>query len=158
MNIKKIISNNLGIKVSAVLLSIIVWTYIWGERKANNEIAGDMVQRQFNDVPLALLKDSPSLLEVKISHRAVDTVVEGDRDIIEKIDKSELIAYIDVRGLGVGVYQLPPAWKIPAGIKIVVSSPEFVTAALEDKRIIEVKPLIEPLPQKKETQPLEVIK
>ena len=159
MNIKRWIFSNPWIKISAGLLSIILWTYIWGERKANNEIMGEIIQRQFSSIPIAALKDPLSIFETTISHKDVNIVIEGEKDIIEKIDRREIIAYIDIRGLSAGVYQLPPAWKVPLGLKITASFPEFITVTIEDKRISEVKPLVESLPeQKTESEVLEVIK
>lgn len=158
MNLRKIIFSNFGIKISAGLLSIILWTYIWGERKANNEIMGEIIQREFSNIPISMLKNPLSIFETTISHNEVSIVIEGERDTIEKIDKKEIIAYIDVRGLSKGSYQLPPAWKVPLGIKILTSAPEFITVTIEDKRISEVKPLVEPTPEKKEIKALETIK
>ena len=158
MNIKNRIFSNFWIKISATLLSIALWAYIWGERKANNEIIGEIIQREFNSVPLAVLKDSLMIFEAAISHKDVSIVAEAERDIIEKLDRADIIAYIDIRGLDVGVYQLPPTWKVPLGIKIAASSPEFVTATIEDKRISEVKPVVESIPETKETDALENIK
>lgn len=158
MDIKRRIFNNFWIKISAVLLSIALWAYIWGERKANQEIMGEIIQIEFRGVPLAVLKDPLTAFEATISHKDVNIVVEGERDIIEKLDRDDIIVYIDIRGLGVGVYQLPSIWKVPLGIKIADSFPEFITVTIEDKRISEVKPLVESIPEKKESQILEVIK
>lgn len=134
---------NIWLKVSAALLSVILWAYIWGERKANNEISGEVIQREFSAIPIAVLKDPVSLFTVAMSHTEVSVVIEADKNIMEKIDRENITAYIDVRGLGTGAYQLPPAWNAPAGIKIVISSPEFVKVTVEDKRITEVKPIVE---------------
>lgn len=134
MNLK----HNSGIKISALLLSVILWAYIWGERKANNEIEEETIQRQFDSIPIAALRAPSSLYEITVSHNEASAVLEGDKGILEKIDKRELIVYIDLRELTGGTYQLPPSWKIPNGIKIAVSSPEFVSVTIKDKRITEV--------------------
>jgi len=158
MDIRKRIFSNFWIKISATLLSIALWTYIWGERKANKEIMGDVIQMEFRGIPLGVLKDPLTPFEATISHKGVSIVTEAERDIVEKVDKGEVIAYIDIRDLGVGVYQLPPIWKIPLGIKIAATSPEFVTVTIEDKRISEVKPVVESMSEGKESETLETIK
>lgn len=158
MNLRQVILSNFAIKVSAGLLSIVLWTYIWGERKANNEIMGEVIQREFKNIPLALLKDPDMKFEVVLSYKDIGVVTEGEKDLIEKMDRSEIIAYIDIRGLGTGNYQLPPVWKVPLGVKIVAVIPEFITVSIEDKRISEVKPVVEAVPEKRQTEVLEAIK
>ena len=158
MDIKKRIFNNFWIKISATLLSIALWTYIWGERKANNEIMGEIIQKEFRGVSLSVLKDPLMVFEASISHKDVTIVAEAESELIEKLGRGDIIAYVDIRDLGIGVYQLPPTWKLPLGIKITSSFPEFITVRVEDKRISEVKPILESIPEKKATEVLEVIK
>lgn len=142
---KNIFNNNLGLKLSAAILALILWAYIWGERKANNEIMGELIQKEFNSVPLAIVEGPVSLFQASLDYVKVSVVIEGRKEIIEKIDNDELLGYLDLRGLGKGVYHLPSAWKLPEGIKIIAVSPEFITVTLEDRRILDkITPLIEP--------------
>ena len=142
---KKKAIKNLGLKLSAAILALILWTYIWGERKANNEIMGELIQREFNSLPLAIVEGPVSLFQVTLDYVKVSVVIEGRKELVEKIDNDELLGYLDLRGLGKGVYHLPPAWKLPEGIKIIATSPEFITVTLEDRRILDkITPLIEP--------------
>lgn len=140
---------NLGLKLSAGVLAIILWTYIWGDRMAHNEIQGELIQREFDSIPLAILEGPLPALQITLDHVKVSVVTEGEKTIIEKIDKDDLVGYLDVRGLEKGSYHLPPAWKLPEGIKIIVASPEFIVVTLEDRRLMDrINPIVEPVPPK----------
>lgn len=92
---KQKLTQNLNLKVLAVLFSIIIWVIVVN-------IDDPVKSVQFNDVPITavnelVLTDKNEVYEIKDGIRTVDVTVSGRRSVIEDLSKENLIATIDLK-------------------------------------------------------------
>ena len=94
VNIKKAITNNLGLKIFALILSILLWCYIYFVYGAKiNKTASIQVQ----------VTNVPQDLSVSLSNNYIDVVFAAPVRIIEQVEKNIRIV-MDLSGIGPGTF------------------------------------------------------
>jgi YbbR domain-containing protein len=65
------------------------------------------LERRFGNRPVHLRNVAP-MLQAEASPIVVDVMLRGNRDALNRVDPDEVVAYIDLSGLGSGEYMLTP--------------------------------------------------
>ncbi|MGE5390928.1 MAG: YbbR-like domain-containing protein [Deltaproteobacteria bacterium] len=109
--------NNIGLKIISVVLALLLWAYIANENQgsASQHTAG--VSLRYTNLGDGLVVSGPERVAVKLwgSFRETGAVV----------------AYVDLRGLGEGTYQLPVQVKTVKGAMFASVQPDKVEVVLK---------------------------
>jgi YbbR domain-containing protein len=139
---KKLLSENFGLKITAVLLSILLW--LFASSRGLSEIA--------LDVPLEF-KDIPSGFEL-ITHsvKVVGINIKGPERIIRTIRPSDIRAFVDLSKArkGESIYAIDKnSMMLPPGVTVTNINPSYVKIFIEESvtKTVEVKPIILGAPQ-----------
>ncbi|MBN2084332.1 MAG: hypothetical protein JW748_03845 [Anaerolineales bacterium] len=74
-------------------------------------------------------------LSVKLSPAFVDVILSGPAPVIWSLKPADIDVYLDLTGKGAGTYKLTPEVNMPAGLKLVILSPEQVEVAIEEASV-----------------------
>jgi len=113
---------NLGIKLLAITLALILWFYVTSEQNPTTE--------QVVRVPLEVENLSAGLVVVDLPSE-VSLRVEGRRGQIQNLLPRDIRAYVDLRTAKVGESTLPVQVTLPEGIRLVRVNPSQVTVKVE---------------------------
>ena len=121
MNIKKAISNNLSLKILALILSILLWFYIYFVYGAKiNKTASIQVQ----------LINVPQDLSVNLSSNYIDVVFAAPVRIIEQVEKNIRIV-MDLSGIGPGTFTRKINVEAPKEAEIISINPDEIEITIE---------------------------
>lgn len=134
---KKILFENFGLKITAVLLSILLW--LFASSRGLSEIALD-VPLEFKDIP-------PGLELMNHSIKVVGVNIKGQEGIIRSIRPSDLRAFVDLSKAkkGEGIYTINKNnIKLPPGVTVTNITPSYVKVSLEESvtKTVQVRPII----------------
>ncbi|RKY39881.1 MAG: hypothetical protein DRP75_00560 [Candidatus Omnitrophota bacterium] len=85
-------------------------------------IERDLVNKEFKDVPLKFLLSSFNFF-FKTSTKSVNITLTGPREDLERMKKSDIIAFVDLSELNPGRYKLPVHIKLPVQISLLSEVP-----------------------------------
>jgi len=134
---RKLLFENLGLKLTAVLLSALLW--LFATSRGLSEIA--------LDVPLEF-KDIPAGLELKnYSIKVVSLNIKGQERIIRTIRPSDIRVFIDLSNAkkGEGIYALNKNnINLPPAVSVTNITPSSIKVVLEEsvRKTVLVKPII----------------
>jgi len=139
---KKLLSENFGLKITAILLSILLW--LFASSRGLSEIALD-VPLEFKDIPAGL-----ELMTYSIKVAGVN--IKGQERIIRTIRPSDIRAFVDLSKAkkGESIYTINKNnITLPPGVAVTNINPSFVKIFLEESvaRTVDVKPIIVGAPQ-----------
>jgi YbbR domain-containing protein len=121
VNIKKAISNNLSLKILALILSILLWFYIYFVYGAKiNKTASIQVQ----------LINVPQDLSVNLSSNYIDVVFAAPVRIIEQVEKNIRIV-MDLSGIGPGTFTRKINVEAPKEAEIISINPDEIEITIE---------------------------
>jgi YbbR domain-containing protein len=139
---KRLLSENFGLKITAVLLSVLLW--LFASSRGLSEIA--------LDVPLEF-KDIPSGFEL-MNHnvKVIGINIKGQERIIRTIRPSDIRAFVDMSKArkGESTYAIDKNnIVLPPGVTVTNINPPFVRIFLEESvtKTVEVKPIVLGSPQ-----------
>jgi YbbR domain-containing protein len=101
------------------------------------------VERLIESVPINVLHASTKNFSVTIDPARIDLTLKGPRGILSKLEKKNLIAYVNVSELPRGEYQLPLMLTVPSEISLVGDVP-IIKVVIEDAR--EKLPVVPTIP------------
>lgn len=134
---RRIIRKNLGLKLLALLLSILLWWFVGGESDVQVGFA----------VPLEI-RNIPSGMELtnKVD-RQVDVRLSGPSTLINALDQKEIAAVLDLSDAKTGKEIIPlteRSVKVPAGFRLERIYPPSVEVILEnlERKTLPVVPRI----------------
>ena len=139
---KKLFFGNVGLKITAVLLSILLW--LFASSRGLSEIS--------LDVPLEF-KDIPTGLELmNYGAKVVSIGMKGQERIIRTIRPSDVTAFVDLSKAkkGESIYTINKNdVKLPPGVTVTNITPSYVKVFLEESvtKTVEVKPVIVGTPE-----------
>lgn len=119
---KWFVKNNIGYKLLALLLAIILWYYVAGQRDP-------IVERSYS-VPVTVQSIAADRLLVS-SLPEVRVTAKGMRSIMNGISKDDFRAYVVIPEQDVGEKTFPVQVEAPSGVQLVSISPERVTVELD---------------------------
>jgi len=121
VNIKKAISNNLSLKILALILSILLWFYIYFVYGAKiNKTASIQVQ----------LINVPQDLSVNLSSNYIDVVFAAPVRIIEQVEKNIRIV-MDLSDIGPGTFTRKINVEAPKEAEIISINPDEIEITIE---------------------------
>lgn len=119
---KWFVRNNIGYKLLALFVAIMLWYYVAGQRDP-------IVERNYT-VPVTVQGLSSERLLVS-SLPEVRVTARGMRSIMNGIKKEEIRVYVAIPDQEVGERLLPVQVEVPFGVQVVSISPEKVTVDLD---------------------------
>jgi hypothetical protein len=123
MNVREKLTHNLGLKLLAIALAVVLWCFVVGGREAEREIAVPV--RVINLAPgLALAGQPPDRLAVR---------VVGPEIILRRLHPDEMVVSLDmgqVKSGNVAFSALDQRIPLPAGIRVVRVSPATIELAV----------------------------
>lgn len=139
---KKLLFENLGLKITAVLLSVLLW--LFATSRGLSEIALD-IPLEFRDIPLGLELMSHSVKIVSLN-------IKGQERIIRNMRPSDIRVFIDLSKAktGEGVYSINKnTIKLPSTVTVTNISPSYVKVLLEESvtKTVHVRPVIVGTPE-----------
>jgi YbbR domain-containing protein len=138
---RKLLFENFGLKITAVLLSILLW--LFASSRGLSEIALD-VPLEFKDIP-------PGLELMNHSIKVVDVNIKGQERIIRTIRSSDIRAFVDLSKSkkGESIYSINKNnIKLPPGVTATNITPSYVKVSIEESvtKTVEVRPIIIGIP------------
>ena len=134
---RRLFFENIGLKIAAVLLSIVLWIFVTS--RGQSEIAID-IPLEFKNIPQGLELVNYSAKEISLS-------VKGQERLIRSIKPSDIQAYIDLGKTkkGESVYYITrDDIKLPRAIDVINISPSSVKVITEETatKTVRVRPVV----------------
>lgn len=111
---------NLGLKIVSVFLAILLWLVV----------AGQPVERSLR-VPLEVRNLSASLHVAELPVTTLEVRVRGASSVLSELDAGDIVAYVDLSGLGVGRHDLSVRVDRASGFGVVTAEPSVVQIVVE---------------------------
>ena len=137
MKIRKLLFENLGLKIASILLSIVLWFFVTS--RGQSEMSID-VPLEFKNIPFGLEMVNPSVKTVSLN-------IRGQERLIKNIRPSDVRAYIDLgktkRGENI-CYITRDDIKLPYAITVISISPSSIKVLTEETltKVVKVVPFI----------------
>lgn len=137
---KKKLTNELGLKILAVLLSFVVWLIV-------DNIHNPIIYKDFNNIPVRILNESvldeqKKVYEVLDNSDVVTVKVKGPRTAVDLLNKEDIIAVADLKEISVveTVRIVASSSKNIAGLDEieVIKSHENLKLSIEDEKKIQL--------------------
>ncbi|MBN1493611.1 MAG: hypothetical protein JW938_05630 [Candidatus Omnitrophica bacterium] len=95
-------------------------------------------QKEFKDIPIRLLKNPKQKYDVLVTPDKVTFSLRGPGKVVETLDASKVLAYIDVVQLEAGKYKLPLQLNLPAGVALTETVPviEVIIGGADAQRAV----------------------
>jgi YbbR domain-containing protein len=140
---KKFLVENLGLKIAAILLSIVLWFFVTSRGQSEMSI----------DVPLEFVNVPPGLELVNHATKTVNLNIKGQDRFIKNVSASNVRVSLDLSKAkrGEGTYYIDRAdIKLPRSITVTNINPPSVRVATEEtaSKSVTVVPVIVGEPQK----------
>ena len=119
------LGRNLLPKLLAVLVALIVWTFVMNEQNPPVEGTFQVALSTRNLSEKMVVMEAPETVRVK---------VRGLRNAIAGAAVKEFRATVDLKGMATGQYNLPVAVALPGGYELVEVTPDKVTVKIEAVR------------------------
>ncbi|OGW40719.1 MAG: hypothetical protein A2Y97_07705 [Nitrospirae bacterium RBG_13_39_12] len=134
---KKFFSQNLGLKISAILLSIILWFFATSRGQSEITI----------DVPIGFMNIPAGIEMVSQSVKIASLTIKGQERLIKRIKPSDIIVYVDLSKAKKGetVYYINrDDIKLPSAITVTNISPSSLKVTTEETilKTVKVRPFI----------------
>ncbi len=143
MRINNLFFENLGLKIVAVLLSLVLWVFVTSRGQSEMAI----------DIPLEF-KNIPEGIEmVNHSVKVISVNIKGQERFIKNIKPSEIGVYIDLSKAkkGENIYYInKDNIKLPRAITVTNITPSYVKVITEETitKTVKIRPVIVGTPEK----------
>ncbi|MBI5188895.1 MAG: hypothetical protein HZA07_07540 [Nitrospirae bacterium] len=143
MKIKKLFLENLGLKIAAVLLSLVLWIFVTS--RGQSEITID-IPPEFKNIPTGLEMVNHSVKVISLN-------IKGQERLIKNIKLSDIRVYIDLSKAkkGEGIYYInKDNIKLPYAITVTNITPSYVKVITEETmtKTVKVRPVIIGTPER----------
>jgi|GEM_PF-651746 len=122
----KELSSNLGLKVTALVLALLIWLYVYQSQ-------GPEVPRVFfvNVTARNLTTTPDEYIITSMSQATVTVTLVGSKVLMDEIKETNVTAYVDLLGKEAGVHQVDVQVNAPSSINRVSVNPNKLTVTLE---------------------------
>lgn len=121
MNLKKIVKNNIAFKITAVVLSILLWFYVFYVFGAKTTKTAQ-IQIQVEGL-------NPSY-EVSLNQSIIRVTFAAPIKQIEQVEKN-IRATMDLSNIGPGIYNRRPKLTTPKEVEIIITDPSSIEVTVE---------------------------
>lgn len=100
---KKETNSNLTLKILSVLMAVILWSYVMGE-------VNPVISKSFKNIKVNVNKtelEERDLIVVDPIEPEINVVLEGKRNVINKVEISNIIAKVDLSNYDEGIESIP---------------------------------------------------
>ena len=124
---------NVGIKISAFLMALVIWFYFFAAREGISFAKGSTKTIM---IPVKALQSPSSMVDVWIFPDSVNVTVRGTRETVAELGTEDLKVFVDVKGLSRGLYTLPVRIYSVSPVKVISKEPQTVRAAIKERHIL----------------------
>ncbi|SHJ88298.1 YbbR domain-containing protein [Anaerobranca californiensis DSM 14826] len=117
---------NLGTKLIAIFLGIILWLFVYGQQ---NPLNTPEFTRTLTNIPVEIIGANRDFQYI-VTPSTVDIVIRGSQDVINSLVNREHKATVDVRGLNEGIHNLPVSTSL-SGAVIQSIKPNYITVVVD---------------------------
>lgn len=140
---KKLLLENLGLKISAILIAIFLWLFVTSQ--GQSEIFFE-IPLEFKNIPVGLGIASDG-------KKTVQVTIRGQELMIKNIRPSDVRVYVDLSNAKAGkdtYYIAKDDVKLPYGVKVMNVQPSSLQIRLDEtvSKTVTIKPTITGLPEK----------
>ncbi len=123
-SIKRWFLNNPGLKVASLILAVLLWLYIEGELGvARLPIQKFFAKKTYDAVDVRVLGGALKAFPAKVGPSKVDLVLSGPKGLLNELEASGILAFVDCTGLEKGKYELSLTVVLPEGITLISDIP-----------------------------------
>ncbi|MGB9661157.1 MAG: CdaR family protein [Moorellaceae bacterium] len=119
---------NLGYRLLAVILAVVLWLYVTSEQNPNTEYVVRIPLESENLGEGLVVADLPAEVQVR---------VEGRKGLITNLLPKDIKAYVDLRAAKVGENTLPVQVSLPDGVALVRVNPPQVKVKVEQVKEVQ---------------------
>lgn len=120
---------NLGYRLLAIILSIILWLYVTSEQNPNTEYVVRIPLESENLGEGLVVANLPAEVQVR---------VEGRKGLINNLLPKDIKAYVDLRAARIGDNTLPVQVSLPDGVALVRVNPPQVKVKVEQVKDLQL--------------------
>jgi YbbR domain-containing protein len=140
---KKLFFDNLGLKIAAVLLSVVLWIFVTS--RGQSEISID-VPLEFRNIPAGLEMVNHSIKTINLN-------IKGQERLIKNVKAADIRVYVDLSKArkGDGIYYIDrEEIKLPHAITVTNINPSSIKVTTEEtiSKTVKVLPVIVGEPEK----------
>jgi YbbR domain-containing protein len=127
--------NQSGIKILALVISIILWAYV---RVTQGGVTQNSITQLELRVPLETKGGGTTLIPFEKSTDTIRLVLRGDSEIVTELREGLVRAYVDLEGMAPGSNWPEVQVLVPAGVQILSTDPPSVNVQLSPLMVKEV--------------------
>lgn len=140
---KKLLFENLGLKISAILLSIFLWFFVTSSGQSEMSF----------EVPIEFLNIPVDFRVVSASTKTVNVTIRGQERLMKNVRTSDIRVFVDIGSAkkGEGIYYInKDDIKLPFAMSVINIKPSSLKLRLDETvtKTIIIKPYITGLPEK----------
>lgn len=140
---KKLLFENLGLKISAILLSIFLWFFVTSSGQSEMSF----------EVPIEFLNIPVDFRVVSASTKTVNVTIRGQERLMKNVRTSDIRVFVDIGSAkkGEGIYYInKDDIKLPFAMSVINIKPSSLKLKLDETvtKTIIIKPYITGLPEK----------
>jgi len=128
--IRSLLLNNMGFKLSAFFLALVIWFYFFSAREGISFRRG--ATSTFN-VPVQILDSMYPFHSVRIIPDTSEIVVKGSRDALSELSPDDFRVFVEVKGLRKGEYLLPVRVFVTQPVEIISRNPRNIKVIIGEK-------------------------
>jgi YbbR domain-containing protein len=122
-------ANRVTARLIAATLAILLWVYV--QSVATVASTGGDVSRTIQNVRVTWRGGSSNLALMSQSVDRVNVTVWGPQSEVQALDPSQIVAYVNLSGLGPGTIEQPISVDTPPGIRWAAANPQVLKVTLE---------------------------
>lgn len=121
---ERILKSDLMTKLLAVFIAFALWGYVVNEENPLVPMPVKAVVINVGDV-------APGYTVTDFEPKTVDIKIRGRRDLIERLNRADFNAYVELKGLGPGEQTVPVKVTAPYGVQVVEVNPDTTKVRLD---------------------------
>ncbi len=132
--------DNLGLRVLALVIAIILWSYV---RVTVGGYSQNVISQLELQLPLELRGGGSNLIPYEASTDTVTLTLRGSSEVVSELREGLVRAYVDLESMVAGSHWPEVQVLVPPGIQIVGKTPASVNVKLSSPMVKEVEVLVE---------------
>ena len=117
-------------KAFSLLMAVGIWLTVSRESPAPAQ-AGNRIQNPYPDMPVVALSENANVHQAQIYPQTVTVTISGDRETINRVQRSQIHAFVNVTGLSSAEnLSRDVEVALPPGVTLVNSDPPQVAVTL----------------------------
>jgi YbbR domain-containing protein len=137
--LRKLVLQDLWLKLFSFALAVLIWFTVNFATKSDVSPVASLSlapreQRTFRELPVLVMCPAADLRGFVVTPKTVEVTVEGDANLLQKLQEKEIHVVLDLTGIG-SAQDLRKRIDVstPAGVKAVRADPEEVQVAFPPK-------------------------